>query len=185
MATLGVAGVKYNREEIKQLKEAVGISKTKMTISDFGSEMSTGIETWVSLSDEFIAKNKSGAIPVVTVSSTAPGVSLSVTETRADRFKVVRSSDAPAAAFNWIAMAKVDLKQDTKTEDQAISPVMMAQLKVDESKKSAIRGYWKSQMERNQAEAAKQAATAQKYTTVSTGVSVVQKEPKPVEPVTK
>ncbi|MCW3127288.1 MAG: hypothetical protein JWO03_2946 [Bacteroidetes bacterium] len=175
MATLGVAGVKYNREEIKQLKEAVGISKNKMTISDFGSEVSTGAETWVMLSDEFMSKNKGAVIPVVTVTSTIPGVSLSVTETKADRFKVVRSGDAPAAAFNWIAMAKVDLKQDTKTEDQTLSPALASQLKVDESKKAAMREFWKQQMEHNQAEATK-AAAAPKNTVISTGPSAPKKD---------
>lgn len=155
MATLGVAGVKYNREEIKQIKEAIGLTTTKMTINDFGNEQMSGYETWVSFSDEFIEKAGSSVTPVVTVTPNQTGVNLSVIETSVKGFKVATKEKTHAITFNWIAMAKVDV--NAKVETESIAPSLLSQLKVDESRKAPIKQFWENQKNNNQAEHARQA----------------------------
>ncbi len=156
LASLSLAGVKHNREDIKELKTAVASASQK--ISDFGNEAMSGNEVWVPFSAEFKAQNKAGVTPVVTVSANQTGVVLSVTETTAEGFKVTSSTNTSGSTFNWIAMAKVPAAQPAAEEKGSIAPELLSQLKVDESKKAAIRTYWQQQKEHNQAEAARQKA---------------------------
>ena len=149
LATMAIAGVKYNREEIKDIKENIGLSEKKMTVSDFGNEELKGNETWISFTNEFINK-LSGTSPIITVTPNQTGVWLSVTETTSKGFKVVASGNNSSVTFNWIAMAKVNIEQK-EDKTQLISQELIRQLKVDDTKKAMIRDYWKKQTEKNQA----------------------------------
>jgi hypothetical protein len=154
---LGIAGVKHNREEIKDIQAAIGLNGNKITISDFGNESTTGAETWVTFSDEFIAKNTTGTIPVVTATSNQVGVNLSVIETTTKGFKVARADAASPSTFNWIAMAKVSTAAPKEEAIKAIPGNLLSQLEVGEAKKAPIKAYWAAEMEKGQAESARQA----------------------------
>jgi hypothetical protein len=155
LATLAITGVKYNRNEIKEIKEYIGFSENKITVSDFGNEVLKGNETWISFSEEFISK-LTGASPIITVTPNQSGVSLSIIETTSTGFKVVSTGNISNITFNWIAMAKVSTEQ-IENEKQPISQEFLNQLKVDENIKDNIREYWAKQMEKNQGESKQQA----------------------------
>ncbi len=75
---------------------------------------------------------------MVTVSPTQAGITLSVTETNKDGFKVVSSAPIQGATFNWIAMAKVPAAQVLQMKEPWHQ--LLNQLKVDADKKAAIHG---------------------------------------------
>ncbi len=106
------------------LANAVGINfnkankgNLKIKISDFGTEKMQGSEMWVSYSKEFSSQIGDN-IPVITITPNSPGVVLCITKKTADGFKVVGNSGNSNFSFDWIAMAKVDIKiSDSKETD--------------------------------------------------------------------
>ena len=164
MATLGVAGVKYNREDIKELKSKVSeLEKSGKTISDFGVESITSEKIWVKFSDDF--KNQlNGANPVVTVSPSKAGVNMGVYQVNQIGFMVETERQISLVTFNWIAMAKVNniIEEEQEKNTPAISPDLLNQLKVDESRKAPIKAYWEEQKLKNLAESTRQAKEQEK-----------------------
>ncbi|MCF8258056.1 MAG: hypothetical protein K9J06_10895 [Flavobacteriales bacterium] len=157
MATMGIVGVKHNRQEIKEIKDAIGMTGQKVTISDFGNEALNSNETWVAFDADFVAKNTTGVAPIVTITPNQMGVMLSVTETTAKGFKV-QTDRAQPCTFNWMAMAKVSTAEATETVGKAIPAELMGQLRVDESRKAPIKAYWEEQKRIGQDEHARQKA---------------------------
>lgn len=143
VATLGVAAGKYNREEIKQIKQSIGLNDATMTVQDFGSKQLTGSEMVVSFDSEFAGK-LGGVLPVVTVTANTPGVTLSIVDKTANGFKVVSSS--PNVSIDYIAMAKV--KNTLVEKKEAIAPEVMSRIRVPESEKKMVQQYWAEQPEK-------------------------------------
>ena len=95
LGTLALAGVKYNREEIKSLKKE---------INDFGTASISGNEVWINLPGKF---RNAESTPVVTVTPLSPDASLYISEINSNGFRV-KTNGTPNGRiqFNWIAMAK-------------------------------------------------------------------------------
>ncbi|MCF8258057.1 MAG: tail fiber domain-containing protein [Flavobacteriales bacterium] len=97
----------YLVEAIKE--QQTQIDRALQTISDFGNGTLNSNEIWVAFDAGFVARNTAGVIPIVTVTPNQLGVTLSVTETTAQGFKV-QTEKAQPCTFNWMAMAKVGAK---------------------------------------------------------------------------
>jgi hypothetical protein len=144
VASLGVAASKYNREEIKQIKQSIGLSEQTMNIQDFGSAQLNGRETYIPFPSDFSAKLGS-SLPIVTVTSNDPSVTLSVIEKSASGFKVI-SSASKSVTFDYIAMAKVT---NTMVEPKEEIPAeTMRRIRVDQSSKDKVIQYWKDEPKR-------------------------------------
>lgn len=132
MATLAMAGVKYNRAEIKKLQK---------TVSDFGSSQLNTEELYVDFSEEFANKIAlNSTIPVVTITSNNPAVVLSVRKKTNKGFYVVASKSVTGLSFDWIAMAKV---ANAEATENAIPAHLKDQLNVPESTKNMLFEYYK------------------------------------------
>lgn len=149
-ATLGIFAGKYNHEEIKKIKAAVGMSGGKMTIQDFGSLSLSGTEKWVEYSSDFAAQ-LNGTTPVVTLTGNTEGITLTVVEKTAKGFKVKASSSNANLSFDYVAMAKVDAGMPTENKAE-ISADLKKGLEIDPSVKQQIRKYWEEAPARLQAE---------------------------------
>jgi hypothetical protein len=147
LATLGIVGVKYNREEIKDLKQK--IETCTKTINDFGSVSSKSKEIWVDFSSEF--KNKLSDTPVVIVTSNIEGVNMYVTEKSKNGFKVVCEKNVDKMTFDWIAYAKINIIDD-QSNDIEIPPELLEQLDVPDHKKEAIKTYFEQNSEKEDLE---------------------------------
>lgn len=143
VATLGVLGAKLNRQEIKEIKEAIGISLNTRNIQDFGSATFTGKEFFVAFNREFSEK-LGNAVPMVTVTSYNPDITLSLKEKSSKGFTIISSTTVNnPVAFDYIAMAKIPTANTSNAEiTQQISPELMSGLKVDQSAKDKIHQYW-------------------------------------------
>jgi hypothetical protein len=139
VATLGVAAGKYNRDEIKQIKESIGLTNETMTVQDFGSIQMSGTEKVVTFSENF-SSSLNGALPVITVTSNTPGVTLSIVEKTATGFKVV--SSASAVSFDYIAMAKV--KNTMVEKREAVPAATLQRMQVSAGEKAQVQNYWNS-----------------------------------------
>ncbi len=173
VATLGVAAGKANREEIKQIKQSIGLNNETMTVQDFGSKQMSGIEMFVTFNNDFTAK-LGNEIPVVTLTSNLPGVTLSITEKNAQGFRVV-SSSAQNVTFDYIAMAKVKNTMTEKKED--IAPEVMSRIRVSDDVKTKVKNYWdeaparqKAQEDKARQEAKVVAAINAKQVTIPEGL---------------
>jgi hypothetical protein len=123
MIGLLVAATKSLSRRTEVLGDALNVDfnnlpKDKMdkNISDFGTGIVKGNETWVSYSADFAAQ-LGGSIPVVTVTTDNPEVVLSVKDKSSKGFKVV-SSSTKTANFDYIAMAKVKYNLPQETPEQ-------------------------------------------------------------------
>ncbi len=108
LSTLALTGVKYNRESIKKIQSK---------ISDFGSENITGKEKFIKFSDEFASKITDNNIPVVTITSNNPQVTISIVGKTKKGFKVLTSDYVNNLSFDWIAMTKIDIKTTLTNEE--------------------------------------------------------------------
>lgn len=144
VASLGVAAGKHNREEIKQIKESIGLNEQTMNIQDFGSAQLNGKETYITFAPDFSSKLGS-VLPAVTVTSSDPSVTLSVIEKSAEGFKVI-SSGSKNVAFDYIAMAKV--KNTMVEPKQEIPAETMKRIRVDQSDKDKVIQFWKDEPKR-------------------------------------
>ncbi|MFT5779983.1 MAG: hypothetical protein ACI837_002944, partial [Crocinitomicaceae bacterium] len=124
LAALSLAGVQHNMKSIEELS-------TVKTIQDFGSEAISGTEIWVDFTEDF-----EGQIPVVTITSNNPSVTISVIEKNATQFKVVVSQSTPGLQFDWIAMAKK--KVSTGDRSVELASDLKDKLEVPASTKSEI-----------------------------------------------
>lgn len=138
LGTVALTGVKYNRESIKKLQEK---------ITDFGSKNMNSTEIWINFDSEF-ANKLSGIVPVVTISSNNPSVTISITEKNSNGFKVVASQAVPELNIDWIAMAKVEVKTVNMTDDEINKYKKEKQLIVSESDKFKVKNWNKEKTKR-------------------------------------
>jgi hypothetical protein len=149
VASLGVAAAKYNREEIKKIKQGVGLSK----ISDFGVSTAESEFTWVNFDASFAEQLGDQTIPVITVTPHSLGADLAIVERNSDGFRI-RKSGVESISFDWIAMAKVPT--ETSTEKPEISEELRRNLEVNESDKARIKQYWAAEKLKGEQEHARQ-----------------------------
>ena len=140
LATLAVAAAKYNRDEIKELKSGKGATQ----ISDFGSNRIEGEMIWVSFDTEFSSQLTEGEVPVVTVTPNELGAEMAVIEKTREGFRVRKVGTNPLN-FDWMAMAKLNQQERKNRSPETISPELMDQIIVDESKKAQIRAYYEKE----------------------------------------
>ncbi len=119
LATLSLAGVKYNRAEIQELKE---------TVNDFGIVKMQTNEIWVSFDNKFSSKLKNENIPTVTLTTNSPNAKVYISEQNNTGFRII-TDNTENLMINWIAMAKVDVENTQNFEDE-ISPELYQQLRV-------------------------------------------------------
>jgi hypothetical protein len=108
----------FNTGAIKELKTKVEKLENKSkTISDFGVESISTEKLWVKFSDDF--KNElGGGNPVVTVTPSKLGVSMSVSQVNEEGFMVEMEPQNSLVNFNWIAMAKVNAQRSVDTVNE-------------------------------------------------------------------
>ena len=135
LATLAIAGVQHNQAEIRELQQAMGRGAARQ-VQDFGTATMSLTEMWIPYAPEFAAQLQ-GAVPVVTVTASAPGVVLNVVKKDARGFKVVVSGDQLGFSFDWIAMAKVSAPATAAPAAAAALPPRLAdQLHLPEAMKA-------------------------------------------------
>ncbi|MCW3127286.1 MAG: hypothetical protein JWO03_2944 [Bacteroidetes bacterium] len=156
VATLGVAAGKANRDEIKQIKQSIGLNDETMTVQDFGSKQMSGAEMFVSFGSDFSAK-LGNEIPSVTVTSNTPGTTLAITEKTSKGFKVV-SSSLQAVSFDYIAMAKV--KNNMAEKKEAIPSEVMSRVHVSDDVRTKAKGWWDAAPQREKEREDKERAAA-------------------------
>jgi hypothetical protein len=145
IATLGIAGVKYNRAEIKEIKEAVGISEESVRIQDFGSFKMIGNEMTISFRDNFASKLNSNSIPVVTLTVNKLDVNVAISSKDNQGFTIIASGNTAGLIVDFMAVAEVT---NSKMESiEQIPSNLMNGLVVDESTKAKIKAYWVGQKE--------------------------------------
>ncbi|MFT5859064.1 MAG: hypothetical protein ACI865_001160 [Flavobacteriaceae bacterium] len=130
LAALSLAGVQHNMNAIEEMNEV-------KTIQDFGSSSISTTELWVEFSENF-----EGQIPVVTITSNNPAVTISVVEKRATQFRVVVSQATPGLQFDWIAMAKKKASSGVKAAD--LSAELKSKLEVPSETKNEIIEYYEN-----------------------------------------
>jgi len=135
LASLSLAGVKYNREEIKKINE---------TISDFGVIQLSSTQLWVSFNDEFSEKLSADNIPAVTITTNSPNTNVYISKQTNKGFNIVVEGNDSNLMINWMAMAKVDNDQDSDNFKNSISPGLYNQLNVSESIKDRARNSGKN-----------------------------------------
>ncbi len=134
LATLSLAGVQHNMKAIQKLENP------NNTVQDFGSKNLNGTEVWVSFSENF-----NGAIPVVTLTSNNPNVTLSIIEKTSTGFKVVTSQTAANLNFDWIALAKVQSTNASVSNSPSNLPSNLKdKFEVPAGTKSQILDYYKN-----------------------------------------
>jgi hypothetical protein len=99
VGVMALAAAKYNRKEIQKVSKSV---------SDFGVGKSNLSTLFIHFSKDF-KHDKQGNTPVITVTAMHPKASLYISEITNEGFRVVSETQS-SLMFNWIAMAKVDLK---------------------------------------------------------------------------
>ncbi len=130
LATLSLAGVKYNHNEINKLKQ---------TISDFGIVEMNSSEIWIEFNDEFSSKLDDDNTPTVTLTANRPDANIYISEQNDKGFKIVVKGNTENLKINWIAMAKIGTQNDATDFEQKISPEIYRQLRVPEKiKEKAI-----------------------------------------------
>ncbi len=125
LATLTLAGVKLNRESIKNIEKEI------REIHDFGTAHLSGNEIRVDFN-----KNFSGTEPVVTVTPHSPANDYYI-QSQDERGFVLAVENANHFKFNWIAMA--EKVTSTEKTDVSIDPHLKSQLEIDEATKEQMR----------------------------------------------
>lgn len=138
LSTLSLAGVKYNREEIKEIKETLGMNTANKSINDFGSAELSGSEVWVNFNEDF-SMQLNAVIPVVTVTPNRAGLILSVVEKNSKGFRVNAQGNITSASFDYVAMAKVPVKA---VEQNVANETLIKSLSVDQAIKDKVTKWW-------------------------------------------
>ena len=137
VATLGVSAAKVNREDIKDIKGAMGWSDETMNIQDFGSVNVTGESMWVDFDKAFSAK-LNGALPVITVTGNKQTGEVYVTEKTDKGFRVKIAGDYNGLQLDYIAMAKV--KHASAKASEVPAETLSKMYVTAEQKKKAYEG---------------------------------------------
>lgn len=141
LSTLSIAGVKYNREDIKKMDVRVSALENNVTVTDFGSLPMNGKQMRVDYSREYISQLGADAIPVVTVSALGGLANVYVVSQDHNGFTVA-STDDKAFTFNWIAAAKkAAVITKTTAATTNVDPVLLSQLRVPDATKQLIKSW--------------------------------------------
>ncbi|MCF6366232.1 MAG: hypothetical protein L3J35_08525 [Bacteroidales bacterium] len=124
IATLSLAGVKYNRNEIQELKQ---------TINDFGIVKMKNNEIWISFDNKFASKLKDKNIPVVTLTTNSSDTKVYISEQNNKGFRIIAVGNTDNLLINWIAMAKTDATEKNIDFETQISPELFQQLVVPDN----------------------------------------------------
>jgi len=145
VASLAIAGVKHNRNEINKLKEAVALSSR--TVQDFGTVTMNGTELWIPFSDDFKKYVSEGNKPVITLTPNQ-FVQLIVSEKKTEGFRVRASSPVNNLDIDWLAAIKITAPAEANASiSKAIPPELQNQLTVPEAEKEKLIQYWNGQHE--------------------------------------
>ncbi len=150
LGTVALTGVKYNRESIKKLQEK---------ISDFGSKEMVNTEMWVSFESEFSDKLSDNQKPIITITSNNPNITMSIIEKNNTGFKVKVSQLVNNLTFDWIAMAKVEVKTVNMTNEEIVRYKKQKQLIVSDVDKHKVKDWDKKNTDRINAINAKRKET--------------------------
>jgi len=115
MIGLLIASTKALTKRTEVLADALGMDlddarkagSAQKNVSEFGSESTTGTETWIAFPEKF-CKQLEGKIPTVVVTPSQSGAVISVKNKSTKGFTVQSESTQPMG-FDWIAMAKVNV----------------------------------------------------------------------------
>ncbi len=176
-ATLGIAAAKHNRDEIKEIKQSLGMSGGTITVQDIGSLRTNGKSLRVNF-DQTFSESLKGTTPVVTLSTNTKGADLTVQDKSVSGFTVVVNGEANNVEFDYIAMAKVRVN----AIEEKVTPQVVNRMYVDEGVKSQVRNYWKESQERMKSEeqkAAREAVNVQLQRKNEIGSQVVSTEQNP------
>ena len=139
LGTVALTGVKYNRESIKKMQEK---------ISDFGSEEMINTEMWVNFESDFSNKLSDNQKPIVTITSNNSNITMSIIEKNNTGFKVKVSELVNNLTFDWIAMAKVEVKTVNMSDEEIIRYKKQKQLIVSDADKHKVKDWDKARTER-------------------------------------
>ncbi|MBS1613988.1 MAG: hypothetical protein JST49_14285, partial [Bacteroidetes bacterium] len=106
-------------------------------VHEFGVASINGTSTTVQFDKDF-----KGALPVVNVTATKPGVYLAVTNVTANSFTIESDKALDNMQFNWMAFGKVKTSAERKAESNTTSSEVMEAIKVNPSIKERIQNYW-------------------------------------------
>ncbi len=113
-ASLGIAAAKVNREDIKEMKTALGWSGNTITVQSFGTLAVTTDEAFVSFDKDFI-QQLNGTTPVVTLTGNK-AAEMYITEKSDKGFRVKVNGSSSGLQIDYIAMAKVKTEAPTAAD---------------------------------------------------------------------
>lgn len=143
LSTLSLMGTKINTEQIEAVTEKTNILSKNATISDFGfNSTNSEKEIRIDYSSDFFSQLSAEQIPVVSITSASPDIEYYIKSQDSKGFVV--ASNKSNFSFNWVAMAKIEIKEINLHNDENavnIDPVVMSQLKVDQNKKEQMKAW--------------------------------------------
>ncbi|MFM1875233.1 MAG: hypothetical protein RL266_970, partial [Bacteroidota bacterium] len=152
VASLAVAAAKHNREEINEIKDAIGFERKSKTVTDFGTASYVGPGVWVDYSPDFKNAISTNQKPVITLTSSKPGTQLYVIEKAVNGFRVVAEGDvAGGFDFDYYVVCKVVSAERHMKENVKVTPELLQAIRVSESDKARIQEYWSSASEKQAA----------------------------------
>ncbi|MEZ4917195.1 MAG: shufflon system plasmid conjugative transfer pilus tip adhesin PilV [Chitinophagales bacterium] len=139
MSVLSLAGVKYNRAEIQELKN------NKSSISDFGQNELVNNEVFVPFNEDFTF-TIDGNLPMVNITPTSPNKGFYLKEVSKEGFIIAANEPF---TFNWTAMNTTN--QSRNNLESQIEPQIDG-LEVSEADKAKIKAYWNQLKQEQEAE---------------------------------
>ncbi|MES2798699.1 MAG: shufflon system plasmid conjugative transfer pilus tip adhesin PilV [Bacteroidota bacterium] len=186
VATLGIVAAKSNREDIKEIKEELGMTNGSIKkISDFGAvELSNG-EFFVDFDTDF-SKQLNGSVPVITLSVNQINVSATIVNKSATGFKVqISGVNNEKVSLDYIAMAKVTVNVHSKSIEeleQAVPQEVLNGMRVTDASKLRVKEFWENQeLEQKERErkAAEEAIIIQQQRKAEIDAKTVNESPSP------
>jgi len=143
LSTLSLMGTKINAQQIEAVSENINTLSKNATISDFGFNSTGSLkEIRVEYAPEFSNQLAQNQIPVVNITPSSPGINYYIKSQ--DNKGFVVACNAADFSFNWVAMAKIEMKeikQPGSENIENIDPAVMSQLKVDQDKKDRMKAW--------------------------------------------
>ncbi|HLU84194.1 MAG TPA: hypothetical protein VKZ45_01870 [Vicingaceae bacterium] len=140
VASLSLAGVKYNHKKIQEIENKLTHS---LTINDFGSVQENNNKVFVKYSEEFISQ-LNGANPIINITPISEKeINLRIVQKTNDGFIVAANSDEKIISFDWIAIAKVNtVKEDENSDSTTVDDSLLKKIHLTpEEKQKAIEHY--------------------------------------------
>ncbi|MDD3877539.1 MAG: hypothetical protein PHT69_13045 [Bacteroidales bacterium] len=127
LATLNLAGVKYNRSEIQHIKHQL----ENQTLTDFGRVQMNGSSIDISFNADFISKLDENEIPVVMITPNSPNVIFYLKNQTSTGF-TLEISNASFFEFNWVAYARAHTTvNETVSYETRISPEILSNIRIN------------------------------------------------------